>query len=71
MRRLVWFALGAGAGILGYRAAMRLRDQAQEQGVVLTAADTVRSARGTVQAAGRGLSGIQGSIRQLRGAEDQ
>ncbi len=48
MRRLVWVAVGAAGGIWAYRTAVRLRDDARERGLVVTAQEAGLSAAATV-----------------------
>ena len=68
MRRLIWFSLGAAAGIAVYRRGLELAEDARRQGIVPTvqqaavgALAVVGTARGIVngqsrEESGRGLS---------------
>jgi hypothetical protein len=56
MRRMFWFALGAGVGILAYRRGQRFVDESRERGIVMTiqqaavnASQAVESARTIVE----------------------
>jgi hypothetical protein len=51
MRRLVWISLGAAGGILAYRKAQELLDNAKEKGVIVTVSDTTAALKGMAQGA--------------------
>ena len=51
MRRLVWVAIGAAGGIYAYRTVQRLRDDARERGIVVTAQEAGTSALAAAQQA--------------------
>ena len=44
MRRLTWFAIGAGAGIVAYRRVLRVAGQARHEGIVPTARQQLAAA---------------------------
>lgn len=51
MRRMFWFALGAGVGILAYRRGQRFVEDSRERGIVMTIQQAAMSASQAVESA--------------------
>ena len=66
MRRLIWFSLGAAAGIAVYRRGLELTEDARRQGIVPTVQQTAVGVLAVVNTA-RGLIGGQSEGESGRG----
>ena len=66
MRRLVWIAVGAVGGVLAYRKAQELLEDARDRGVVLSAQQAGLSAAAALTTARTLASGAVAAVDQAR-----